>query len=147
MERTDKEEELTWAVRPIDRQKGKGFSALLVMMAVMYGAFSMGGAIMGFLSVLILAGGTGPFFVKTRYRLTPTEVAVSSPFQRVKRPWGSFRRAYIGVSGVSLSPFGRRHLLEAYRSIMLRYGDHRDEILVWVKKFGPELQEKERGSP
>lgn len=71
MERTDKEEELTWAVRPIDRQKGKGFSALLVMMAVMYGAFSMGGAIMGFLSVLILAGGDRTVFCKNTVSSDP----------------------------------------------------------------------------
>lgn len=146
MERADQKAEFTWTVRPVDGQTVKGFSALLVMMAVVYGAFSLGGVIMGFLSILILAGGTGPFFVKTRYRLTPTEVAVTSPFQKTRRPWGSFRQAYIGVSGVSLSPFRGRHLLEAYRSVMLRYGDHRDEVLDWVKRFGPEQQEKERGS-
>ena len=146
MERIDEEAEFTWTVRPVDGQMGKGISALLVMIAVVYGAFSLGGAIMGFLSILILAGGTGQFFVKTRYRLTPTEVAVTSPFHRVKRPWDAFRRAYIGVHGVSLSPFSGRHLLEAYRSIMLRYGDHRDEVLDWVERFGPEHREKERGS-
>jgi hypothetical protein len=80
----------------------------------------------------------GPFFVRTRYRLSPHQVEVSSAFQRVTRPWSGFRRVYVGPSGASLSPFSGRHLLEPYRSVMLRYGDRRDEVLAFVRKYGPE---------
>jgi hypothetical protein len=87
--------------------------------------------------VLVLVGGVGPFFVSTRYRLTPDRVEVRSPFQRTTRPWKDFRRVYVGEQGVSLSPFRGRHLLEPYRSVMLRYGEHRKEVLDWVRRFGP----------
>jgi hypothetical protein len=91
----------------------------------------------GAFALVILAGGIGPFFVTTSYRLSPEGVEVRSPFQRVQRPWSAFRRAYVGERGVSLSPFAGRHLLEPYRSVMLRYGEHKSEVLEWVGRFGP----------
>jgi hypothetical protein len=118
-------------------ERGKGLSALAVVVATVYGALHWGGLVIGLLAVFVLAGGVGPFFVRTRYRLTPDEVSVSSLFQRVRRPWSDFRRAYVGGQGVSLSPFRRRHLLEPYRSVMLRYGEHKEEILEWVRRYGP----------
>lgn len=130
---------LVWSVTPWTAQRAKGVSALVVVAASIYAAFVWGGPILGFLAVLVLVGGTGSFFVKTEYRLTPEEVSVRSAFQRVTRPWKAFRRGYVGSQGVTLSPFPGRHLLEPYRSVVLRYGGNRDEVLSWVRRYGPEL--------
>jgi hypothetical protein len=128
---------LAWTVRPFRTEPAKGISALVLVAASIYFAARFGGVVLGGLAALILIGGTGPFFVSTRYRLTPEGVEVNSPFQKVKRPWAQFRRAYVGRSGVSLSPFRGRHLLEPYRSVMLRYGSRRESVLEWVARYGP----------
>ena len=140
MEEHEGDGTLTWSVIPWAAQRAKGTSALAVVAAAIYGSFVWGGPVMGFLAVLVLVGGVGSFFVKTTYHLDSRTVSVRSPFQRVTRPWDAFRKAYVGDQGVSLSPFAGRHFLEPYRSVMLRYGDHRDEILDWVRRFGPPLQ-------
>jgi hypothetical protein len=127
-------------------ERAKGLSALTVVVAAVYGALHWGGLIIGLLAVFVLVGGVGPFFVRTRYRLTPEGVSVRSPFQRVRRPWRDFRRVYVGEQGVSLSPFHKRHLLEPYRSVMLRYGGHREEILEWVRRYGPGTEAKSKKS-
>jgi hypothetical protein len=135
---------LEWAVQPFAAERTKGVSALLVVGATVYASFALGGPLLGFLAVLVLAGGVGPFFVKTRYRLSADGVEVRSPFQRVRRPWSAFRRVYVGPKGVSLSPFAGRHFLEPYRSVMLRYGDRRDDILRWVREYGPAIVKDSR---
>jgi len=129
--------ELAWSVRPFAADRTRGVLAALVALSVVAAAFRLGGPLVGAFSALVLGGGIGPFFVTTRYRLSPEGVEVRSPFQRVQRPWSAFLRAYIGERGVSLSPFTGRHLLEPYRSVMLRYGEHRDQVLEWVRRFGP----------
>jgi len=129
--------ELRWSVWPLREERGRGLSALAVVAAAIYASFRLGGPILGGIAVLVLVGGVGPFFVSTTYRLTAEGIEVRSPFQRVSRPWSAFRRAYVGERGVSLSPFLGRHFLEPYRSVMLRYGGQREEILEWVRRFGP----------
>jgi len=131
--------ELRWEVNPFREERARGLWTLVVVFTSVYFAGRFGGPVIGLLAVLVLVGGTGPFFVTTRYRLTPENVEVRSPFQRVTRPWRDFRRAYLGRSGVSLSPFAGRHFLEPYRSVMLRFGD-RDAVLGWVRRFGPEAK-------
>ena len=128
---------LVWSVRPVDRARALGAAAAAVILLTVFSVWFVAGPFMGLLSLLVLAGGCGPFFTRTRYRLTPDEVQVDSPFLRVKRPWSAFRRAYVGRDGVSLSPFAGRHILEPYRSVMLRFGSERDQVLDWVRRFGP----------
>jgi hypothetical protein len=96
---------------------------------------------MGLLAFFLLGGGVGPFFAVSRYRLTDEGVEVRSPFLRVNRPWGDFRRAHVGRAGVSLSPFAGHHVLEPYRSLMLRYGGRREEILARVREHLPRREE------
>jgi hypothetical protein len=134
--------ELSWSVNPYREDPWKGISALVVIAASIWFTLRLGGPLLGLLAVLILVGGVGPFFVTTRYRLTEAGVEVRGPFQKVSRPWKDFRRAYRARNGVSLSPFAGRHLLEPYRSVMLRFGNHREEVLDWVTRLGPPL-----GSP
>ena len=131
------EVELLWEVSPFREDRAKGLWTAVVIMASVYFATRYGGLVLGLLAVLVLVGGTGPFFVTTRYRLTDKTVEVRSPFQRVTRPWGDFRRVHVGRYGVTLSPFAKRHFLEPYRSVMLRFGD-RDQVLGWVRRFGPQ---------
>jgi len=133
----DPTEGLIWSVRPVNEARTLGAAAGAIVLVTTVAVFFLAGPFLGCAALLLLGGGIGPFFVRTRYRLTPDEVEVHSPFLRVRRPWSAFRRAYVGRNGVSLSPFGRHHVLEPYRSVMLRFGSRRDEILTWVGRFGP----------
>ena len=134
----ERDEFLAWSVRPVSRAKLLGFFAALIVLVTIAAVWLLAGPFMGMIAVLLLAGGCGPFFVRTSYRLTSDEVRVDSPFLRVRRPWSAFQRAYVGRSGVSLSPFTGRHILEPYRSVMLRFGSlDRDQVLDWVRRFGP----------
>jgi hypothetical protein len=133
----ERDEFLTWSVRPVSRAKLLGVLAALIVLVTIAAVWLLAGPFMGLIAVLLLAGGCGPFFVRTSYRLTPDEVRVESPFLRVRRPWSAFQRAYVGRDGVSLSPFAGRHVLEPYRSVMLRFGSERDLVLDWVRRFGP----------
>jgi len=128
---------LAWSVRPAATRPGRGALGVVTVLAVAGGTFFLAGPFLGGLAILLLGGSIAPYFVTARYELTPEDVAVDSPFQRVRRPWTDIRRVYVGKDGVSLSPFRRYHVLEPYRSIMLRYGEHREEILDWVRRFGP----------
>jgi len=128
---------LAWSVRPVGRAKLLGSVAALIIVFAVSAVWLLAGPFMGMIAVLLLAGGCGPFFVRTSYRLTPAEVRVDSPFLKVRRPWSAFQRAYVGRDGVSLSPFAGRHVLEPYRSVMLRFGSEKDAVLNWVYRFGP----------
>jgi hypothetical protein len=134
----DRDEFLAWSVRPVSRARLLGLFAALIVVVTILAVWLLAGPFMGLIAVLLLAGGCGPFFVRTSYRLTSSEVCVNSPFLRVRRPWSAFQRAYVGQHGVSLSPFSGRHVLEPYRSVMLRFGSlERDDVLDWVRRFGP----------
>jgi hypothetical protein len=134
----DRDEFLAWSVRPVSRARLLGLFAAVIVVSTVLAVWLLAGPFMGMIAVLLLAGGCGPFFVRTSYRLTPSEVCVNSPFLRVRRPWSAFQRAYIGRGGVSLSPFSGRHVLEPYRSVMLRFGSlEPDQVLDWVRRFGP----------
>jgi hypothetical protein len=135
---------LAWEVNPFRDEPAKGTAVLLVAISFVVVATFFAGPVIGLISLFVFSGSIGSFFVTTRYRLTPEEVEVRSMFQRVTRPWGDFRKMHQGRAGVSLSPFSGRHLLEPYRSVMLRYGDRRDEILGWVGQFGPKAKAKEK---
>jgi len=134
----DRDEFLAWSVRPVSRARLLGALAMVIVVSTVSAVWLLAGPFMGMIAVLLLAGGCGPFFVRTSYRLTPSEVSVNSPFLRVRRPWSAFQRAYVGRDGVTLSPFSGRHILEPYRSVMLRFGSvERALVLDWVRRFGP----------
>ena len=133
---------LIWEVNPFRDQPAKGIAVLVVAVSFIGVAAFFAGPVLGLISLFVLTGSIGSFFVTTKYTLTREAVEVRSAFQRVSRPWGDFRKLHKGASGVSLSPFSGRHLLEPYRSVMLRYGDKRDEVLGWVKVFGPSSGEE-----
>lgn len=133
-------QDLCWEVQPWRGAKAKGVLAILWILLVSLAVLALAGPLLAALATVILAGSVGPFFVKTRYRLTPERVEVRSPFQRLQRPWSGFRRVQIGKTGVNLNPYAKRHILEPYRSVMLRFGENREAVLEWVRRYGPEAR-------
>ena len=128
---------LAWEVCPWRSAKLKGLLAVALILLVSLTVLALAGPLMAALATVILAGSVGPFFVTTKYRLTPDKVEVRSPFQNISRPWGGFKRVHLGNRGISLNPYSKRHLLESYRSVVLRFAGNADPVSEWVRKYGP----------
>jgi hypothetical protein len=136
--------ELSWAVLPAREAPLRGVLAAICVLVTGFLALAFGGTVMGILALLLVGGGIGPYYVRTRYRLTPEGVEVNSVFQRTHRPWSAFRRAYVGKDGVTLSPFQGRHILEPYRSVRLRFAGNGSEVLEWIRRHGPAPERRDQ---
>ncbi len=83
-----------------------------------------------------------PFFVllsvsswllPTGFRLTEEGLEVRSLGVTRVRPWSEMRRMVVDDSGVFLSPFERKHWLDAYRGVRLLTGGNRDQVVAFVE--------------
>ena len=84
----------------------------------------------------------GPIFVllslsawllPTTYRLTEEALEVRSLGVTRVRPWSEMRRMEVDETGIFLSPFERRHWLDAYRGVRLLTGGNRDQVVAFVE--------------
>jgi hypothetical protein len=117
------EPEIVWRVHPAAERKGMAALVLVVMLALggLAGAW-MRGPYWGVFAFGVLFLSLESFFLPTRFGLGPAGVLVERAFSRSERPWGSFRSAWFDPYGVTLSPYPRRHWLETYRALRLRFG-------------------------
>lgn len=130
-------QDFSWEVCPWRTAKLKGLLVISAILLVSFAVLAYAGPVLAAFATVILAGSVGPFYVTTRYRLTPDHVEVRSPFQRLVRPWSGFKQAHLGKGGVSLNPYSKRHFLESYRSVVLRFGDNSQTVMEWVSRYGP----------
>ena len=84
----------------------------------------------------------GPLFVllsvsswllPTTYRLTDESLEVRSLGVTRARPWSEMRRMTVDEQGIFLSPFERKHWLDAYRGVRLLTGGNRDQVVAFVE--------------
>lgn len=117
-------ETIAWRSHPAAERRvaAAGVGALVLVLAVLTGIW-MRGAYWGCFAAMVLFLSLESFFLPTSYELSGSGVSVRKPFSRLERPWSAFRSAWFDPLGVTLSPFGRRHWLETYRGIRLRWGD------------------------
>ena len=115
--------ELAWRVHPAFERKGLAVAicAMIVGLSVLTAAW-MQTAYWGVFAGIVLFLSLEGFFLPSRFLLGRAGVEVRKPFSCVKREWGSFRSIWFDGVGVTLSPYGRRHWLEPYRGVRLRYG-------------------------
>lgn len=113
---------LTWVSQPLRRRPvvgtfvGLGIAMAAVLLglwthSLLWGAFSAGAL---FLSL-------ETFFLPSRYEAGPAELVVQKAFSNARTPWASFRRVYEDRHGLTLSPYRRRAILEAYRAVRLLF--------------------------
>ncbi len=121
---------LTWRVHPAGERKGLTVAVSLVILGVsaltgiwMDGVTGvpMEGLYWSLFALLVLLLSLESYFLPTRFTLSGGEVAVEKIFSRTRRSWSDIRGAWFDRVGVTLSPFARRHWLEPYRSVRLRY--------------------------
>jgi hypothetical protein len=79
--------------------------------------------------VFVLAS-VATFLWPTRYTLTDEGVVERRFGRRRERHWKDLRRLQVGPGAALVSPFGRRHLLERYRGlVILLDGADRDAVI------------------
>jgi len=115
--------EIAWRVHPAAERRGMAVFVLgLILVLSVLAAAWMRGAYWGLFAFAVLFLSLESFFLASRYALGPEGVRVERAFSKSERAWSSFRSAWFDAGGVTLSPFGRRHWLETYRALRLRYG-------------------------
>lgn len=113
---------IVWRVHPAAERRGVAAAVFgMVLVLSVLAAFWMEGVYWGLFAFAVLFLSLEAFFLPCRFELTEEGVVVRKPFASVSRPWGHFRRVIFDRVGVTLSPFGRRHWLESYRAIRLRF--------------------------
>jgi hypothetical protein len=82
---------------------------------------SLGSAVYGAISLVVLLGATMDYFLPTRYVIDAEGAAWKQLVWR-RRPWAAFRRVVRHPDGVFLSPFRQRSRLDSFRGVFLRFG-------------------------
>ena len=125
---------LSWSAWPA---KDHPFRALVLLAAltvlgvlVRQGTHDMVLAVAGPLFVLL---SVSSWLLPTGYRLTDEALEVRSLGVTRVRPWSEMRRVVVDEAGVFLSPFERRHWLDAYRGVRLLTGGNRDQVVAFVE--------------
>jgi hypothetical protein len=111
---------LEWSFNPWRDRPGRawgGLAALLGCCALVVAMGMPAGVAIG-LSIA-LGASFGPAFLPARFRVDDQGITSGrGPFS-VRRPWSAVHRALRSREGILLSPFGRRHWLDAYRAWFL----------------------------
>jgi hypothetical protein len=82
---------------------------------------SLGSAVYGAISLVVLLGATMDYFLPTRYVIDAEGAAWKRLVWR-RRPWTAFRRVVRHPDGVFLSPFRQQSRLDSFRGVFLRFG-------------------------
>ncbi len=113
---------LAWSVHPAVVQRGRAvLVSVLIVAFSLLAALWMKGSYWGIFALVVLFLSLEAFYFRSDYRLDETGASVRRPFSRGQKPWDSIRCVIIDRFGITLSPFRRRHFLEAYRSVRLRF--------------------------
>lgn len=84
--------------------------------------------LMGLLALLVLLGAFSGFLFPMHYRITRNEVRVNTMFGNNKRNLKNYRRVIKEKRGALLSPFSRRHPLDAIRGFYIRKENNPEEL-------------------
>jgi hypothetical protein len=134
---------LEWRVHPFQERRKLGLLVLGVMLLLSAGAGVAGGAwFWAAFSFLVLFLSVESFYFPTSFALSPEKLTVVRRFSRSEREWGMFRRCLVDENGVTLSPFSRKHWLEAYRAIRLRVTpENREAVMRYLRdRLGPQVE-------
>jgi hypothetical protein len=113
---------IAWRVHPAKERPGLG-ALVLGLVVVLSGVIGwwMKGPYWSAFAFGVLFLSLEAFFLPSRFELGQEGVVVRKPFSQASRPWDQFRRVVFDPLGVTLSPFRRRHWLDPYRAVRLRF--------------------------
>jgi len=126
------------------KRKRTSFLVMLCLLAVWASVYLTTFSItMTVISVVILLGALGPFFLPTDYELTSDKVRVRFLFSQREKDWSFYRSFYVDKNGILLSPFEQPSRLENFRGIYIRFGRNKDQVVKFVSsKIGKKEEVK-----
>lgn len=130
----DDDDRLEWTSFLAAENKPRTLLVSLFLMALFVVIYMSFGSLWFIVSMLLLGGSVAPYFAPTRYKMTEEGVEAFQFFHTTRKTWENFRSYYEDKRGVLLSPFDRPSRLENYRGLYLRFGDRRDEVMMYIKR-------------
>jgi len=124
---------LRWSSHPIKtKRKGAIFLILVMILFWVLVWFSTESFLFLIISIIILSGALSPFFLPTKYELTPEKIRVKFFLSNKEKTWEDYKSFYIDRNGVLLSPFDKPSRLENFRGIYLRFAQNKDEVINFI---------------
>jgi len=93
------------------------------------------------LGAVILFGSLSDWFLPVRYRLTTHAASYKNGVFKKRIAWEEVRSCWMSDFGLKLSPFSHRTRLDAFRGLILRFADNRDEVHRIVKERATHRQQ------
>lgn len=126
---------LAWRAWPLLRRPLLGAAAGLVALGTIAGVWSWTGSVtLCALGLVVLAFAVGPFFVPTRYRLTPDGLEIARLFVTRRRAWSDFGIVHRDPEAVVLAPASRTSWIPG-RSVTLFLEGNGDEVGAYVEQM------------
>jgi len=124
---------LRWRSHPFMRKKRVSFLVILCLVAVWVSVYlTTFSTLMTVVSVIILLGALGPFFLPTDYELSSDKIKVKFFFSQKEKDWSFYRSFYVDKNGVLLSPFEKPSRLENFRGIYIRFAQNKKQVVKFV---------------
>ena len=126
---------LVWRAWPLLHRPVLGAAAALVGIVTLWGVWSTtGNAALAVVGAVVIAVGVGPFFVPTRYRLTPDGLEIARLFVTRRRAWSDFQLVHRDRDAVVLSPASRTAWIPG-REVTLFLEGNGDEVGAYVEQM------------
>ena len=125
---------LSWSAWPAKEHPLR--AAVLIASLAVLGVLVRQGtndAVLSIAGPLFVLFSVSSWLMPTSYRLTDEALEVRALGVTRVRPWGEMRRMTVDESGIFLSPFERKHWLDAYRGVRLLTGGNRDQVVAFVE--------------
>ena len=126
--------ELSWRAWPAKEHPLR--AAVLIAALAVLGVLVRQGthdAVLAVAGPLFVLLSVSSWLMPTTYRLTDEALEVRSLGVTRVRPWSEMRRMMVDETGIFLSPFERKHWLDAYRGVRLLTGGNRDQVVAFVE--------------
>ncbi|GAB4313313.1 MAG: hypothetical protein Kow0059_04490 [Candidatus Sumerlaeia bacterium] len=105
-------------------------------MAVVLVAVGVGGQGLGYvlLAAVLMLFALSRYLFPTHYEFTRAGMQITHLGLTQRRSWSDFKTFSVGRTGVFLSPFSGRNMLENFRGLYVLFGpDNRHEVIEFVR--------------
>lgn len=128
------QELLRWRSHPVRNGGWRLVFVVAMLIALPMGLVFLYGPFYGLLTILIMGGSLGTYFLPTDYVFYGG--GVETRFIGVTRrfTWEQFRSYYDDRNGILLSPFDKPSRLENFRGVFLRYDQNHDAVIDIVRR-------------
>jgi len=134
---------LVWRAWPAAERPGQALAVGLALLgAAIAGGIYGRDPVLAAIALAILTLSLAPYYFPTHIRLDGAGIQLTTPLGAKRREWDSFQSYAADARGITVSPYRRPSLLEAYRGVRLLYGPAADRQAV-LSRVASRLQPME----